>query len=84
MEGEAGHFTHRKKYLLVIFSFVYGAEGDRATSLSSTSRNGSTYAPRLFVEVQMERDFMYLEGKVGHFAHGKNTTCLSFLPLFVV
>ena len=27
---------------------------------------------------------MQLEGEVGHFAHGKKTTCLRFLPLFMV
>ena len=35
-------FTHRKKCLLVIFSFGPDAEGDGATSPSFASINGST------------------------------------------
>ena len=31
----------------MVFSFVHGTEGDRATSLSSASRNGSIDASRL-------------------------------------
>ena len=31
----------------------------------------------------MERDFMQLEGEVGHFAHGKKLPDLRFLPLFM-
>ena len=45
--------------------------GDRATSSSSASKNVSIDASTLSLEAQMERDFMELEGKVGHFAHGK-------------
>ena len=54
------------------FSFFCGVEGDRATLLSFASRNESIDASRLSLEVQMECDFMQLEGEVGHFAHGKN------------
>ena len=84
LEGEVGHFAHGKKnYLLVTFSFVHGSEGDRATSPSSASRNGSIDASRVSLEAQMQRDFVQLESEVGHFAHGKKTTKLRFLPLFV-
>ena len=73
LEGEAGHFAHGKKnYLLVLFAFVRGTEGDRATSPSSTSRNGLIPASSLSLEVQMEREFILLEGEARHFAHGKN------------
>ena len=61
-----------KNYLLALFTFVRGAEGDRATSPSSASRNGSIHASRLSLEAQMERDFILLEGEARHFAHGKN------------
>ena len=71
-----------KKYLLAILTFVCSAEGDRATS-SFASRNGSIDASRLSLKAQMEREFMLLEGEVGHFANGKKTTCLRFLLLFV-
>ena len=84
LEGEVGHFAHRKKTTcLQIFTFVHGAEGDRATSPSSASRNGSIDASRLSLEAQMEYNFMQLEGEVGHFAHGKKTICLRFLFLFM-
>ena len=46
-------------------------------------QKGLIDASRLSLEAQMERDFMQLEGEVGHFAHGKKTTCLRFLPLFM-
>ena len=61
-----------KNYLLALFSFVRGAKGDRATSPSSASRNGSIHASKLSLEAQMERDFILLEGEARHFAHGKN------------
>ena len=60
------------------FSFVCGTEGDRATSPYSASGNGSINASRLSLEVQMARDFMQLEGKVGHFAHGKKLPTCNF------
>ena len=65
----------------MIFYFVHGAEGDRATSPSSTSRNGSIDASRLSLEAQMEHDFVQLAGKSGHFTHGKNSllAILSFV-----
>ena len=66
--------TEKKTYLLALFTFVHGAEGDRATSPSSASRNGSIDASKLSLGAQMECDFMQLEGEVGHFAHGKKTT----------
>ena len=53
------------------FTFVRSAEVDRATSHSFASRNGSIHVARLSLEAQRERDFMLLEGEVGHFAHGK-------------
>ena len=56
-----------KNYLLVIFTFFRGSEGDRATSPSSASRNGLIDASRLSLEAQMERDFMQPEAEVGHF-----------------
>ena len=65
-----------KKYLLAIFTFVHGAEGNRAMPPSFASRDGSIDASRLSLEAQMECYFMLLEGEVGHFAHGKKTICL--------
>ena len=70
--------TEKKPYLLALFTFVHGAEGDRATSPSSTSRNGLIDASRLSLEAQMQRDFMHLEGEVGHFAHGKKLPDFAF------
>ena len=67
-----------KNYLLVTFSFFHGSEGDRATSPSSASRNGLIDASRLPLEAQMERDFMQLEGEVGHFAQGKKLPACDF------
>ena len=72
-EAEVGHFAHGKKYQLALFTSVPGSEGDRARSPSSASRNGSIDGSRLSLEAQMQRDFMQLEGEVGHFAHGKKT-----------
>ena len=71
-KAKLGIFHTEKTDLLALFTFIRGAEGDRATSSSSASRNGSIDASRLSLEAQMERDFMQLEGEVGHFAHGKN------------
>ena len=82
-QGDVGHFAHGKNYLLALFTFVHGAEGDRATSPSSTSRNGSIHACRLSLEAQMEHDFMLLDGEAGHFVHGKKTTYLCFPLLFM-
>ena len=69
-----GTLHTEKNYLLVTFSFDRGSEGDRATSSSSASRNGSIDASRLSLEAQLQRDFMQLESEVGHLAHGKKTT----------
>ena len=82
-EDEVGHFTHGKKCLLALLTFVHGAKGDRETSPSSARRNGSIDAARALLEAQIERDFMQLAGKAEHFGHGKKTTCLQFLALFV-
>ena len=41
LEGEVGHFAHGKKYLLALSIFVYGAEGDEATSPSFASENAA-------------------------------------------
>ena len=57
--------------------------GDRATSPSSTNRNGLIDASRSSPEAQMERYFMLLEGEVGHFVHGKKLPACDFFPLFV-
>ena len=76
-----GTLHTEKNYLLVTFSFVRGSEGDRATSPSFASRNGLIDASRLSLEAQMERDFMQLEGEVGHFAHGKKTYLTSLFYL---
>ena len=79
LAGKAEHFGHGKKnYLLAIFTFVNGEEGGRATSSSSESRNGSINASILSLEVQMERDFMQLEGEVGNFAQGKKIPACAF------
>ena len=67
-----------KNYLLAIFNFVHGAEGDEATSPSFPSRHKSIDASRMSLEAQMERAFMQLEGKVGHFAHGKKLAACAF------
>ena len=48
---------------------------------SFAGRHKSIDASRLSLEVQMERDFMQLEGEVGHFAHGKKY--LLALSIFV-
>ena len=73
-----GTLHTEKNYLLVTFSFVRGSEGDRVTSPSSASRNGSIDASRLSLEAQMEHDFMQLEAKVGHFAHRKKNLIALF------
>ena len=78
LEGEVGHFAQEKKYQLALFTFARGSEGDRATSPSSASRNRSIDASRLSLEAQMQRDFMQLEGEVGHFAHGKKLPDFAF------
>ena len=61
-----------KNYLLALFTFVHGTEGDRATSPSFASRNSLIHTSKLSLEAQMEHDFMLLECKAGYFAHGKN------------
>ena len=58
LEDEVGHFTHGKKCLLALFTFVSGVEGDEATSPSFASRHKSIDASRLSLEAQMECDFM--------------------------
>ena len=78
-----GTLLTEKNYLLALFTFVRGVEGDKATSPSFASRHGSIDASRLSLEAQMERDFMQLEGEVDHFSHERKTSCLSFLPLLV-
>ena len=60
-------YTQKKNYMLALLTFVRGAEGDRAPSFSSASRNGSIDAARALLEAQMERDFMQLAGKAGYF-----------------
>ena len=70
-----------KNYLLALFTFVHGAEGDRATSPSFASRNGSIDAAKAPLEAQMERNFMQLASKAGRFTHGKN--CLLAILSFV-
>ena len=61
-----------KNYLLAFLTFVCGAEGDRATSPSSASGNGSIYASRSSPEAQIARYFLQLEDEVGHFHTEKN------------
>ena len=78
-----GTLQTEKNYLLAFLTFVCGAEGDRATSPSSASGNGSIYASRSSPEAQIARYFLQLDDEVGHFTNGKKTTCLHFLPLFV-
>ena len=68
-QAKLGTLDTEENYLLAIFTFVRGAVGDRATLPSSASRNGCSYASRLSLETEMERDFTQLEGEVGHFAH---------------
>ena len=81
LEGEVGPFANGKTYLLAIFTFVHGAEGDRATSPSFASRNRSIDASKLSLKVQMQLYFMLLEGEVGHFAHRKK---IHLLAIFTV
>ena len=74
-----GTLHTEKNSLLALFTFVRGAKGDRATSPSFASGNGSIHASRLSLEAQMERDFILLEGEARHFAHRKNLpACDSF------
>ena len=82
-KAKFGTLHTEKNYLLALFTFVHGVEGDEATSPSFASRNGLIGASRSSPEAQMELDFVQLEGEVGHFAHGKKPTCLRFLPLFM-
>ena len=56
---------------------------NRATSPSFGWRNGSLDGSTLSLETQMERDFMQLEGEVGHFAHEKKQPYLLALFTFV-
>ena len=77
-KAKFGTLHKGKNYLLVLFTFVHGIEGDKATSPSFASRHGSIDASRLSLEAQMERDLMQLEGEVGHFAHGKKLLALAF------
>ena len=39
LEGEVGHFAHGKKYLLALFTFGPGVEGDEATWPSFANEN---------------------------------------------
>ena len=52
LAGKAGHFTHGKNYLLPIFSFVRGAEGDKATSPSFVGENAAIDASSLSLEAR--------------------------------
>ena len=70
--------TQEKNYLLAIFTFIHGVKGNRAMSPSFASRNGSIHASKLSLEAQMERNFMLLEGEVGHFAYGKKLPACAF------
>ena len=47
-----------KTYLLVLFTFVHGTEGNRAMSPAFASRNRLSHAARASLEVQMEQDFI--------------------------
>ena len=64
------------------FSFVRGPEGDRATSPSSASRNGSIDASRLSLEAQMQRYFMQLEGEAGPLCTRKKNYLLVTFSFF--
>ena len=77
------HFTHGKKYPLAIFSFVRDAEGDGATSPSSSSRNGSIDTSRSSPEAQMEHYFCSWKAKLGTLHTEKKPTCFRFLPSFM-
>ena len=51
LEGEVGHFAHRKKnYLLAVFNFVYGVEGDETTSPSFAPSNAGIDASSVLLE----------------------------------
>ena len=76
MACEGSTLLCQKIYLLAIFSILRLAKGDRATSFSFASRNGSIDASRLSLEAEMERYFMLLEGEGGHFANEKKTYLL--------
>ena len=75
-----GILQTEKNYLLAFLTFVCGTEGERATSPSSASGNGSIYASRSSPEAQIERYFLQLEDEVGHFTNGKKLpACISYL-----
>ena len=77
-KAKFGTLHTEKNYLLALFTFVHGVEGDEAMSPSFASRNGLIDASRSSLQAQMELDFMQLEGEVGHFAHGKKLPACSF------
>ena len=78
LEGEVGHFTHGKELPACDFLLCSWCRERQTTSASSTSRNRLIDASRLSLEAQMECYFMLLEGKVGHFKHGKKPPACNF------
>ena len=82
-QAKLGTLDTEKNYLLAIFTFVRGAEGDRATLPSSASRHGSVDASRLSLETEMERGLHAAGRRSWARCTRKKTTCLRFLFLSV-
>ena len=80
MAGKAEHFGHGKKtYLLAIFTFVHGVEGDEATSPSFASENAAIDASSSSLEALIATLQMQRACKRQHFTYGKQNT---YLPIF--
>ena len=60
LAGEARHFTHGKKYLLAIFSFVRGTEGDEAMSHSFATKNVAIDASSSSLEALFATRYMQM------------------------
>ena len=50
LEGEVGQFAHGKNYLLAIFYFVRGTEGNEVASPSFVSENVAIHATSSLME----------------------------------
>ena len=73
-----GILQTEKNYLLAFLTIVHGAKGDRATSPSSASGNGSIAASKSSPEAQIARYFSQLEDEVEHCTHGKKLPARAF------
>ena len=68
----------KKNYLLALFTFVCGAEGDRQRRPLLQVKTGRVMVPDRRQNPKWKGYFMQLAGKAGHFTHGKNY----LLPIF--